>query len=109
MSISVRTAAVTVRGTETDVTDPLDAEIRATPALTPVANPAWSMVATFVAFELQATLLVRAVVLPSEKIPLAVYACVWPVAIEAVAGATRIDCKRAELTATAAVPCLPLR
>jgi hypothetical protein len=46
------------------------------------------------------------VVLPSEKIPLAANACVWPVATDAVAGVTTIDVSIAEVTVATAVPVL---
>ena len=91
MSISVRTADVIVRVAGEDVTLPEDAVIDAEPALTPVARPAALMVAKLVALEFHVTLFVMSVVLPSENMPLAVNDCVWPAAIEAVAGATTID------------------
>lgn len=62
------------------------------------------MVAKLVAFEFQATLLVISLELPSEKMPLAAKACVWPVAIEAVAGVTRIDCNCAAVIVAIEVP-----
>jgi len=80
------------------------ADMVAAPALTPVARPVWSTVAKFVAFELHVTLLVMSVVLPSEKMPLAVKACVWPVAMDAVAGVTTIDVNKAEVTVATADP-----
>ena len=91
MSISVRTADVIVRVAGEDVTLPEDAVIDAEPALTPVSSPAALMVAKLVALEFHVTLFVMSVVLPSENMPLAVNDCVWPAAIEAVAGATTID------------------
>ena len=75
MSISVRTAAVTVRTAGDDVTLPEDAVMLAVPALTPVARPNASTVATLAALEFHVTLFVISVVLPSEKIPLAVNDC----------------------------------
>jgi hypothetical protein len=103
-SISVRTAAVTVSVAGKDVTDPEPAVIIADPALTPVARPVASIVAKFVAFEFHVTLFVMSVVLPSEKIPLAVKACVWPVAMEAVAGVRTIDVNWAAVTVADAEP-----
>ena len=80
------------------------AVIVAAPVLTPVARPVWSMVAKFVALELHVTLLVMSVVLPSENIPLAVKACVWPVATDAVAGVTTIEVNNTEVTVAMADP-----
>ena len=62
------------------------------------------MVAKFVALEFHVTLLVISVVLPSEKMPLAVKDCVWPVAIEAVAGVITMDVSCAEVTVAIAEP-----
>jgi len=76
----------------------------AAPALTPVARPDASTVATFVALEFHVTLFVISVVLPSEKMPLAANDCDWPVAMEAVAGVMTIDVSSAELTVAVAVP-----
>lgn len=72
MSISVSTAAVTVRVAGEDVRLPEDAVIHAAPALTPVARPVGSIVAKFAALEPHVTLLVISVALPSENTPLAV-------------------------------------
>ena len=44
------------------------------------------------------------VVLPSEKMPLAVNACDWPVAIDVAAGVTTIDVNNAEVTVATADP-----
>jgi len=44
------------------------------------------------------------VVLPSEKMPLAVNACDWPVAIDAVAGVTTMEVSNAEVTVAIAEP-----
>jgi hypothetical protein len=44
------------------------------------------------------------VVLPSENMPFALNACVWPVAMEAVAGVTTIDVSDAEVTVAVAEP-----
>ena len=104
MSISVRTAAVTVRTAGDDVTLPEDAVMLAAPALTPVARPNASTVATLAALEFHVTLFVISVVLPSEKIPLAVNDCDWPVAMEAAAGVITIDVSSAEDTVAIAVP-----
>ena len=104
MSISVRTAVVTVRAAGEDVTVPEDAVITADPALTPVARPVALMVAKFVALEFHVTLFVMSVALPSEKIPLAVNDCVWPVAIEAVPGVTKIEFKSTAFTVAVAEP-----
>jgi hypothetical protein len=104
MSISVRTAVVTVRAAGEDVTVPEDAVIIAEPAPTPVARPVALIVAKFVALELHVTLFVISVVLPSEKIPLAVNDCVWPVAMEAVAGVMTIDANWAAVTVAVAEP-----
>ena len=54
------------------------------------------------ALEFHVTLFVMSVVLPSEKMPLAVNDCVWPVAIEAVAGVMTIDVSCAEDTVAVA-------
>jgi hypothetical protein len=104
MSISVSTADVTVRAAEDDVTLPEDAVMFAAPALTPVARPDASMVATPVALEFHITLFVISVVLPSEKMPLAVNDCDWPVAMEAVAGVMTIDASCAAVTVAVAEP-----
>jgi hypothetical protein len=72
MSISVRTADVTVRVAGEDVTLPEDAVIDAEPVPIPFAKPAALMVAMFAALEPHVTLFVMSVVLPSEKMPLAV-------------------------------------
>ena len=102
ISISVNTAAVTV-SVALPLTDPEVAVIVADPAATPVARPVALIVAKFVALDVQLTLLVMSVVLPSEKIPFATNACVCPVAIEAVAGVTVIDVSCAAVTVTVAV------
>ncbi len=103
MSTSDRTAVVTVRIAEPDVV-PEAAVIVAVPAPTPVASPVASTDANLAAFEPQTTLSVMSVELPSEKMPFAVKACVWPVAIEAVAGVTTIDLNRAAVTVATAEP-----
>lgn len=109
ISISVRTAGVTVRRTGADCTVPEFAMMFAEPALTPVANPVPAMVATFVALELQVTLLVISVVLPSEKMPLAVKNCACPVAMDALAGVTVIDWSWAAVTVASVVACFAAR
>src|SRR6266850_2283369 len=58
------------------------------PTATPVATPAAVMVAAAVLLELQVTEAVRFCVLPSVYVPVAVYACVRPLAIDALAGVT---------------------
>jgi len=55
-------------------TAPEEAMIEVEPAATPVANPAELTVAMFALLELQVTLLVISVELPSAKTPLAVKA-----------------------------------
>jgi len=61
------------------------------PTPTPVAKPPVEIVATPVADELHVTLLVMTAVLLSEYVPVAVYCCVVPLAIEVFEGATAID------------------
>ena len=72
ISISFRTAEVTASTAGEDFRLPDVAVMFAEPALMPVANPVGSIVAMFVALEFQVTLFVISVVLPSEKMPLAV-------------------------------------
>ena len=76
ISIEESTAAVTVNAAVPGVADPELAEIVAAPVVTPVARPVTSTVATFVVSELQLTVLVMSVELPSEKMPFAANACV---------------------------------
>jgi len=75
MSIEFNTAAVTVREA-VPLTVPEVAVTVAAPALTPVASPVGSIVAKLIALDVQMTLLVMSVELPSEKMPLAANACV---------------------------------
>jgi hypothetical protein len=99
--MEVSTAGVTVREALPD-TEPDVAVIDAEPAPIPFASPTELMVTKFVALELQTTLSVMSVELPSEKTPLAANVCVWPVAIEAVPGVIVIDCRSAAVTVTVA-------
>ena len=85
---------------------PEEAEIVETPALRPLARPVWSTEAKFVALDVQLTEFVMSVWLPSEKLPLAVNAWVWPVAIEAVRGLTPIVWRSAADTVASAEPLL---
>ena len=71
MSSDTRVAGVTVRS-EDPVILPEVAMIDVEPVVTPVASPVESIVAVFVALELQETLFVMSVELPSEKTPSAV-------------------------------------
>jgi hypothetical protein len=77
MSMAVSFAAVTVRLAD-PLTVPDVAVMEADPEATPVARPVTSTEAMLLALELQTTLLVRSVELPSEKMPFAVKACVSP-------------------------------
>jgi len=106
MSTSVRTAGVTVRAAVPGVAAPDEAEMVDAPALAPVAKPAWSTVAKFVALEAQLTAFVMSVWLPSENSPFALKAWVWPVAMEAVSGVRLIVCNIAAETVATADPLL---
>ena len=87
--IDTKAADVTVSPVE-PLVEPKAAWIVVLPAATPVAKPVLVIVATDVLVELQLTELVRFRVPPSLKCPVAVYCCVTPVPIEALAGVTVI-------------------
>lgn len=101
MSIETRVADVTVRAAD-PVVEPEPALMFVEPVATPVARPVPSIVAIFVAVELQAALFVMSVVLPSEKIPFAANGCVAPISTEAVDGVTRIELSSTDVTVPAA-------
>ena len=62
------------------------------PVPTAVANPVFApIIATAVLDDSHIAVLVRFCVLPSEKCPVAVNACVAPAAIEALVGVTEIE------------------
>ena len=61
------------------------------PAATPVATPAALIVAVAVVVEVQVTVPVRFCVLLSLYVPVAVYCCVAPLAIDVFPGVTAID------------------
>lgn len=96
--IDTRTAGVTVKVTPREVTPPCDAVIVVVPATTPVATPFALIVAIGVLEEFQVTLLVKFCVVWLLNVPVAVYACVVPAAIDAVVGVTAIDTSTAGVT-----------
>ena len=72
MSIRGAAQAVVTLSVVVPLTDPEVAAIVLTPAATPVASPVAVMVATLLAEEDQVAADPRALVLPSEKVPVAV-------------------------------------
>jgi hypothetical protein len=102
-AIDCNVAAVTVRVVE-PVIDPDLALMEEVPVATADAKPEALIVATVVVAEAQVTLLVRFCVLLSLKVPVAVNCCVRPLAIEALAGVTAIDCSVAAVTVSTVEP-----
>lgn len=101
--IEVKVAAVTVR-----VAEPLiAAEVAvmvADPWVTLVASPPLLTVATGVADEVHAAVLVKFWVVPLLYVPVAVNCSVYPAATEAVVGLTEIEVNTAAVTVSAAEP-----
>jgi hypothetical protein len=91
MAIELSVAVVTVSTTAFEVFPLIAAVMFDVPAPFPVATPAALIVATVVLDDAHVAVLVRFCVLPSEKVPVAVNACVPFTAIEALVGATAID------------------
>jgi hypothetical protein len=63
------------------------------PCAKPFAEPTALIAATVVFEELQATVVLRSCMVPSEKVPIAVNACAAPAAMDAVAGVTARLCR----------------
>src|SRR5277367_4466085 len=97
-AIDCSTAAVTVSVTPGLVTLPDAAVMLVVPAATPVATPLALIVPAAVFDDVQLTPVVNAAVLPLLYVPVAVYCCVSPAAMLAVAGVTAIDCSTAAVT-----------
>lgn len=80
----------------------------AVPRPPPVASPwlpkALLMVATVVAEELQVTEVVRSLVLPSVKLPVAANCCLVPKGIEGMAGVTAMESNSAGVTVRSVAP-----
>jgi hypothetical protein len=87
MVMAVRIAGVTVSSDELTI-EPALAVIVAWPADIPFASPPGAMVATAAWEELQVTDVVRSWVLPSLKVPAAVYGWVVPAAMDGACGFT---------------------
>ena len=93
------TAAVTVSVTPGLVTLPDAAVMLVVPATTPVASPLVALiVAAAVLDDVHTTPVVNGAVVPLLYVPVAVYCCVSPAAMLAVAGVTAIDCNTAAVT-----------
>ena len=103
MAIDCRTAAVTVRATEFDVTPLCAALIFVVPVPAAVAKPELFMTATDEIDEDQVTELVKFCELPSLNVPDAVNWSVVPFAIEVLAAEIVIDCSVAAVTVRARV------
>lgn len=105
--IPVSTGAVTVRAADPDE-PPADAEIVVVPCATPVATPWLPAVLDTVAaagfVEDQAAVAVMSVVAPFDHVPVAVNACLRPVATEAGAGATETPVSTGAVTVSPAEP-----
>jgi len=93
-AVDTNTDAVTVRLVD-PLIDPDVAWMVVLPVPTPVARPAPVMVATVVLEEVQITEVVKFAVLLSLYVPVAVYCCVVPLGMEALAGVTEMDTKTA--------------
>jgi hypothetical protein len=93
-------AAVTVSVTPALVNPPDAAVMLVVPAATPVAVPVPVpvIVAAAVFDDAHTTPVVNAAVVPLLYVPVAVYCCVSPAAMLAVAGVTAIDCSVAAVT-----------
>ena len=85
------------------VMEPEVAVIVALPTPAPEARPAFPIVATAVADELQFTALVRSCVLPSLYVPVALNCWVVPFAMDAVKGVTDRETRPGALTTTVTV------
>ena len=85
-------------------TDPEVALITLDPTPAPVARPPEVIVAVDVVAEAQVTEAVRFCVLLSLYVPVAVNCCVWPLAIEGLAGVTAIETRVAEPTVSTVDP-----
>src|SRR5450830_607591 len=77
------------------------------PAKTPVARPAAVVVAMLGDPEVKTETAVMSLVVPSEKVPMAVNCWVAAIAIAGVAGTTDIDTRNAGETVSVADPCKP--
>jgi hypothetical protein len=101
-AIETSVAGATVSVTPGEVMPPWVAVIVVVPVVSPVATPAELMVAMEGFTELHATLLVRFCVVWLLNVPVAVYACVLPAAIDAVTGVTAMDVSTADVTVSVA-------
>ena len=106
-AIDCSVAAVTVSTAVFEVTPLSEAVMLLVPVPTPEARPEALIVATLAVPEVQLTDEVRFCVEPSLYVPVAVNCCVWPLAIEAEAGAIAIDFNVAAVTVCVVWPVLP--
>ena len=95
--MATRAAGVTVRVADPEI-DPDSAVIVAVPAPTLTAPPLPSIVATAGAEDVHDADAVSSLVLPSVYVPVAMYCCVVPGAIDADCGVTAIDTRLAAPT-----------
>jgi hypothetical protein len=80
--------------------EPETAEIVVLPPAIPVASPVEEIVATLALLEDQVTLEVRLCVVPSEKVPVAVYCDVAPLAMEVFVGESVSEVRVPDVTVT---------
>ena len=85
-------------------TEPEVALMTLVPTPAPVARPPEVIVAVDVVADAQVTEAVRFCVLLSLYVPVAVNCCVWPLAIEGLAGVTAIETRVAEPTVSTVDP-----
>ena len=97
-AIDTSAAEVTASATPGEVTVPCVAVIVVVPKVTPVATPDVLIVAIAVLEEFHVTFDVRFWVVWLLNVPVAVYGCDVPAAIDAVAGVTAIDTNTAGVT-----------
>jgi hypothetical protein len=102
-AIDCSVAAVTVSKVEPLIDDDVAVMVEV-PTPTPVARPAALIVAVVVVPELHVTVVVRFCVVPSLNVPVAVNCSVAPLAIDAFAGVTAIDCNVAAVTVRVVEP-----
>jgi len=104
----VTTAAVTWR-LAWSVTPSSVASMLVVPMETPRASPSTSITATTRLLLCQPTSSVRSLLLPSEKIPVALYCTVRPLAMFSLAGVTTSSRSTAGVTVAWAVPVTPAK
>ena len=98
IAMETRVGAVTVNTAVLLVMAPEVAVIFELPAARPVATPAALIEATVPLLEFQAAEFVRSAVLLSVYVPVAVKACVKPLAIDGLAGVTAIETRAGAVT-----------